>query len=98
MLVLLWVSPCITILLVSFSAGVLLATLIFICCCVSGRGKNSGQPQVSSSEDPHPAPLYDEVVVGKLELKENVVYGPVETLEMEQNPSYGPVGHYSVGQ
>ena len=83
----------IIIFLVSFSVGVLLATLIFICCCVSGRGKNSGQPQVSSSEDPHPAPLYDEVVAGKLELKENVAYGPVETLEMEQNPSYDPVGH-----
>ena len=77
----------IIIFLVSFSAGVLLAALITYCCCVKRREKSSGQPQVSSSE----APVYDEVVAGELELKENVAYGPVETLEMEQNPSYGPV-------
>ena len=79
--------------LVSFSAGVLLAALITYCCCVRRREKNSGQPQVSSSENPQSAPVYDEVVAGKLELKENVTYGPVDTLEMKQNPSYGPVRH-----
>ena len=77
----------IIIFLVSFSAGALLAALITYCCCVRRREKSSGQPQVSSSE----APVYDEVVAGELELKENVAYGPVKTLEMEQNPSYGPV-------
>ena len=71
--------------LVSFSAGVLLAALLAYCCCVRRRGKSSGQPHPSSSEDPQPAPVYDEVVAGKLEVKENVAYGPVETLEMKQN-------------
>ena len=83
----------ITIFVVSFSVGALLAALITYCCCVRRREKNSGQPQVSSSEDPQSAPVYDEVVAGKLELKENVAYGPVDTLEMKQNPSYGPVRH-----
>ena len=82
----------ITICLVFFSAGALLTALITYCCCVK-RGKSSGQPHPSTSEGPQPAPLYDEVGAGKLEVKENVAYGPVETLEMKQNPSYGPVQH-----
>ena len=49
----------------------------------------AGQPH-PSSEGPHPVPVYDEVVAGKLE---NVEYGPVDKLEMKQNPSYGPVQH-----
>ena len=80
----------ITIFLVSFSVGALLAAVITYCCCVR-RKKNSGHPHLSPSEGPQPAPLYDEVVAGKLEVKENVAYGPVEALEMKQNPSYGPV-------
>ena len=83
----------IIIFLVSFSAGALLATLITYCCCVRRRGKSSEQPHPSSSEGPHPVPLYDEVGASKLEVKENVAYGPVDTLEMKQNPSYGPVQH-----
>ena len=80
--------------LVSFSAGVLLAALITCCCCVRRRGKSSGQPHLTASEGPQPAPVYDEVVAGQPEVKENVAYsGPVETLEMKQNPSYGPVRH-----
>ena len=78
--------------LVSFSAGALLAALLTYCCCVRRRGKSSGQPH-PSSEGPQPAPVYDEVVAGKLKLMENVAYGPVDTLEMKQNPSYGPVRH-----
>ena len=78
--------------LVSFSVGALLAALITYC-CMRSRGKSSWQPHLTSSEDTQPAPVYDEVVAGKLEVKENVAYGPVDTLEMKQNPSYGPVGH-----
>ena len=57
------------------------------------RKENSEQPHLTPSEDPQPTPVYDEVVAGNLELKENVAYGPVDTPEMKQNPSYGPVGH-----
>ena len=45
------VGMSITIFLVSFSVGALLATLITYCCCVK-RGKSSGQPQPSTSEGP----------------------------------------------
>ena len=86
------VGVSITIFLVSFSAGAMLATLI-IFCCVRRRRKSNGQPHLTPSEDPQPAPVYDEVVADKLELKENVAYGPVDALEMKRNPSYGPVGH-----
>ena len=79
--------------LVSFSVGVLLAALLTYCCCVRRRKKSSWRPHLTSLEDPQPAPVYDEVVAGKLVLKENVAYGPVDKLEMTQNPSYGPVGH-----
>ena len=82
-----------TIFLVSFSVGALLAAVITYCCCVRRRQKSSEQPHPSPLESPHPAPLYDEVVAGKLEVKENVAYGPVDALEMKKNPSYGPVRH-----
>ena len=85
------VALSIAVFLVSFSAGVLLATLT-IFCCVRRRGKSSGQQHLPPSEGPQPVPVYDEVGAGKLELKENLAYGPVDTLEMKQNPSYGPVG------
>ena len=80
----------ITIFLVSFSVGALLAAFISYCCCVR---RSRGQPHPSPLESPQPVPVYDKVVAGKLEVKENVAYGPVDTLEMKQNPSYGPVRH-----
>ena len=85
------VALSIAVFLVSFSAGVLLATLI-IFCCVRRRKKSSGQPHLPPSEHTQPVPVYDEVGAGKLELKENLAYGPVDALEMKRNPSYGPVG------
>ena len=85
----------ITIFLISFSAGALLATLTTYCCCVKGRGKSSGQPHLSPSEDPLPVPVYAEVIrTPKLETKKNPAYEVGEgNMEMKQNPSYGPVGH-----
>ena len=47
------------------------------------RKENSEQPHLTPSEDPQPTPVYDEVVAGNLELKENVAYGPVDTPEMK---------------
>ena len=58
----------ITIFLVSFSAGVMLALLITYCCCVRGIGESSsGQPHLFTSEGP----------VDTLEMKENPSYAPV---------------------
>ena len=87
------VGVSITIFVVSFSAGALLATLITYCCCVRKKGKSSGHRHTTPSEGPQPAPVYDEVGTDKLKMKENFAYGPVDTLEMKQNPSYGPVRH-----
>ena len=83
----------ITIFLMSFSAGAMLAALVTYC-CVRERGESSGQHHLSPTEDPQCiTPVYDEVGAGKLELKENVAYGPVETMKIEKNPSYVPVRH-----
>ena len=83
----------VTIFLVSFSAGALLTALITYCCCAR-REKSSGHPHLTPSHSHQPAPVYDEVGAGKLELKENIAYGPVDKLlEMKQNPSYDPVRH-----
>ena len=73
--------------LMSFSAGVLLAA--FITYCVRRRGKSSGQPHSTLSEGPQPAPVYEEVRAGNLEMKENLSY-EVGT-EMKKNVAYGPV-------
>ena len=86
------VGMSITIFLMSFSVGALLAALLTYCCCVR-KEKSSGQSHSSPSEGPQPAPVYDEVGTVKLEVKENVAYGPVDKLELKQNPSYGPVRH-----
>ena len=79
----------ITIFLVSFSAGAMLATLI-IYCCGRGKRKKSHQQEHSSSESPQPAPVYAEVVPSRVEMKENPSYE--FRLTMKNNPSYGHVG------
>lgn len=63
--------------IVSFSAGVLLATLITYY-CIRCREKSNGETYLSSSEPPQPAPVYDEVEPGLVvEMKECVAYAPV---------------------
>jgi len=67
----------ITIFLLSFTVGTLLATFI---CGLRWRGKSSGQPHTSPSEGPQPGPVYEVVEehqVDKLEMKKNIAYGPV---------------------
>ena len=71
------VGVSITIFLLSFIVGTLLAALI---CGLRWRGKSSGQHHTSSSEGPQPGPVYEMVEehqVDKLEMKENIAYGPV---------------------
>jgi len=71
------VGVSITIFLLSFTFGTLLAAVI---CGLRWRVKSSGQPHTSPSEDPQPGPVYEMVEehqVDKLEMKENIAYGPV---------------------
>ena len=86
----------ISIFLVSFSAGALLAALITYC-CVRRRGKSSGQPHLSPSEGAQTVPVYDEVRTGpvnELDLEQNPSYEVGRgKMEMKHNPSYGPVGY-----
>jgi len=80
----------ITIFLVSFSAGILLATLITYCCGRRKRKKSNEQQELSSSENPQPAPVYAEVVPSTVEMKENPSCEVM--LKMKNNPSYGRMG------
>ena len=83
----------ITVPLVSFFAGAMLAVLI-TCYCM--RGKNSSkQTDLPTSELLQTAPVYAEVArTCTLEMKENPAYElGAGKVEMKQNPSYGPVGH-----
>jgi len=73
------VGVSITIFLLSFTFGALLAAFI---CGLRWRGKSSGQPHTSPSEGPQPGPVY-----------EVVEEQPVDMLEMKDNIAYGPVSH-----
>ena len=73
------VGVSITIFLLSFTLGALLAAII---CGLRWRGKSSRQPHPSPSEGPQPGPVY-----------EAVEEHPVDMLELKDNIAYGPVGH-----
>jgi len=62
------VGVSITIFLLSFAVGALLAAFI---CGLRWRGKTSRQPHTS----PQPAPVYE--MVEEVKMKENPAYGPV---------------------
>jgi len=71
------VGVSITIFLLSFAVGALLAAFI---CGLRWRGKTSRQPHISPSEVPQPGPVYEvveEQAVDMLEMKKNIAYGPV---------------------
>ena len=66
------VGVSITIFLLSFTFGALLAAVI---CGLRWRGKTRRQPHTSPSEGPQQAPVYAEVE--ELEMKGNPAYGQV---------------------
>jgi len=71
------VGVSITIFLLSFTVGTLLAAFI---CGLRWRGKTSRKPHTSPSEGPQSSPVYEvveEQPVDILELKKNIAYGPV---------------------
>ena len=82
----------ITILLVSFFAGVMLAVLI-TCYCMREKEKSSKQTDLPTSEPLQTVPVYAEVVrTCTLEMKENPAYElGAGKVEIKQNPSYGPL-------
>ena len=81
-------------LVVGVLAGVLMGGLLFH--CISKHQSQSSKPKSSSHQQQQAAvpqhragPEYEEVV----ELKENMAYGPAQSIEMRANEAYVPVQH-----
>ena len=83
-------------LLVAFIAGALCGALVTVCINRWNKKGRSSKPVPNTQEQQQAAVVYEEVDTQskKIELKENVAYGPVkqdQTFELKENVAYGPV-------
>ena len=83
-------------LLVAFITGALCGALITVCISRWNKKGRSSKPAPSTQEQQQAAVVYEEVDTQnkKIELKENVAYGPVkqdQKFELKENVAYGPV-------
>ena len=83
-------------LLVAFIAGALCGALVTLCINRWNKKGRSSKPAPNTQEQQQAAVVYEEVDTQnkKIELKENVAYGPVkqdQTFELKENVAYGPV-------
>ena len=81
-------------LVIGVLTGVLMGGLLFY--CISKHQSQSSKPETSSHQQQQAAvpqhragPEYEEVV----ELKENMAYGPVQSIELKACEAYVPVQH-----
>ena len=79
-----------------FIAGTLCGALITVCISRWNKKERSSKPPPNTQEQQQAAVMYDEVDTQskKIELKENVAYGPVkqdQEFELKANVAYGPV-------
>ena len=82
-------------LLVAFITGALCGALLIVCISRWNKKGRSSKPAPNTQEQQQAAVVYEEVDTQskKIELKENVAYGPVkqdQTFELEENVAYGP--------
>ena len=79
--------------LVMFITGALFGALLTV--GISRRNKKRcGSRPAPNTQEQHPAVGTEEVQSHKIELEENVAYGPVEQshmIELKENVAYGPV-------
>ena len=85
-------------LLVAFVAGTVCGVLLTICISRWNKMGHSSKPSPNTQEDQQAAVLCEEVdtLSKKIELKENVAYGPIkqsQKIELKENVAYGPVNH-----
>lgn len=82
-------------LVVGVFAGVLTGFLLYH--CVSKHRSQSSKPETSLHQQRQTGPEYEEVfvtsAVEKIELRENMAYGPVQRIELRRNVTYEPVQH-----
>ena len=83
-------------LLVAFVTGALCCGLVTVCISRWNTKGRSSKPAPNTQEQQQAAVVYEEVATqsNKIELKENVSYGPVkqdQTFELKENVAYAPV-------
>ena len=83
-------------LLVAFIAGTVCGALLNVCISRWNKKGHSSKPAPNTQEQQQAAVVYEEVdtQTKKIELKENVAYGPVkqdQEFELKENVAYGPV-------
>ena len=78
-----------------FIIGVLAGALLFY--CIGRHWCQSFKAEESPHRFQQAGLLYEDVRAtsgeGKIELKENAAYGPVQTIELKANEAYGHVQH-----
>ena len=82
--------------LVTFITGALCGALLTVCIIRCNKKGRSSKPAPNAQEQQQAAVVYEEVdpQSKKIELKENVAYGPGEQdqmFELKENVAYGPV-------
>ena len=83
-------------LLVAFIAGTVCGALVNVCISRWNKKRRSSKPAPNTQEQQQASVVYEEVDTQskKIELKENVAYGPVkqeQKFELKDNVAYGPV-------
>ena len=83
-------------LLVAFIAGTVCGALVTVCISRWNKKGHGSKPSPNTQEQQQAAVVYEEVdpQSKKIELKENVAYGPVkqdQAFELKENVAYGPV-------
>ena len=62
---------------------------IFLCHCISKHQYHSSKPETSTHQQQQTGPEYEDVsatrVERKIELRENVAYGPAQKIDLQQN-------------
>ena len=70
---------------------------IFLYHCISKHQSQSSKPETSTHQLQQAGPEYEDVsatrVERKIELRENVAYGPAQRIELQQNEAYQHVQH-----
>ena len=78
----------------AFIAGALFGALLTVCISRWSKKRRSSKPAPNTQEQQQAAAVYEEVDTPskKIELKENVAYGPVkqsQETELKENVAYG---------
>ena len=82
-------------LVVAFIVGVLLAGVLLFY-CISKAQSRCFKPETSSNQQQQAGPEYEDIQAisrEKIELRENMAYGPVQRIELSENVAYEPVQH-----